>query len=60
MALSRRQFIALSAVGAGGVAAVGLPLYHFRFGKSHPLPTGAQHAATRAVEPLGNWQDLYR
>ncbi|MFP5382696.1 MAG: molybdopterin-dependent oxidoreductase [Gammaproteobacteria bacterium] len=60
MALSRRQFIALSAVGAVGVAAVGLPIYHFRYGLRHPRPTGAQHAATRATPKLGSWQDLYR
>lgn len=60
MALSRRQFIALSAVGAIGVAAVGLPIYHFRYGLRHPRPTGAQHAATRTTPALGSWQDLYR
>lgn len=60
MALSRRQFIALSAVGAAGVAAVGLPLYHFRYGNRHPPLTGANHAATRETPALGNWQDLYR
>ncbi len=60
MALSRRQFITLSAVGAVGVAAVGLPIYHFRRGTPHPLPTGAPHTATREARKLSNWQDLYR
>jgi len=54
MALSRRQFITLSAVGAVGVAAVGLPIYHFRRGTPHPLPTGAPHTATREARKLSN------
>jgi DMSO reductase family type II enzyme molybdopterin subunit len=59
MALSRRKFIALSAVGAAGVAAVGLPFYHFRT-NVHPRPTGPVHTASRGAATLGNWQDLYR
>ena len=57
MALSRRRFLVLGAIGAVGLATAGLPLCHFR--RSTP-PAGAVHAASRAGRRLGSWEDLYR
>jgi len=51
---TRRSFLKLA--GAAGLAATGLPLFHFR--------TDARAAAlaggSRATPKLGNWEDLYR
>lgn len=57
MTVERRAFLKYSALGAGAVAAVGIPLYHFthRVHQKGGVPTGPQPR-----EKLGSWQDLYR
>lgn len=57
MATSRRNFLKLSAVGAVAVAAVSLPLWHFRKAPSSAVGDGTP---PRVAKKLGNWQDLYR
>lgn len=56
MSTNRRTFLKLSASGAA-IAAVGVPLWHFRRGPADFVGDGSP---PKHRTPLGSWEDLYR